>query len=61
MNYFTRVETSLLNYVGCVGSWVVWVAWVCGYVGGVGHMGCVGLQNFVGGVCRNFGVAAVGP
>ena len=23
---------SLLNYAGCVGSWVVWVAWVRGYV-----------------------------
>ena len=35
-----QVHVSLLNYVGCVGSWVAWERGlnIC-----VGHMGCMGL------------------
>ena len=34
-HFHTSIQT-LLNYVGCVGSWVDGVAWVRGYVGSVG-------------------------
>ena len=32
INRYHIIARSLLDYVGCVGSWVLWVVWVSGYV-----------------------------